>query len=514
MRPQLITGPRDLLLDTNVSVFNVDIRLSGLTVTGALEDADQNPVFFALPAAGANGLINLRDPVRLLRFAGVGTATVLQQSLQGLGVGEDVTVQIPPAVLAARTAAAAAPTPGNLQFQAQTVSYLGANTFPDSSFDRHYTSGAGIGTADFFSVTKPYFYPTSWDTLGGPTNGENDGSNAAFWTAAKLSMGTVQNSNPVFVAFQTPSRRVWIPSQATRQVQMRVDGKLLPLGSPITFPSNNNMAKIDFGSVGVGAGRKIVLQSSAIPSLWVAEISVDSGSAIVPYDWHTDTGRIVGAMMGDSYQINLPDYTLAGLPYAQYLAELLGWGAFTQSSIGGTGYLQDGGSADYPNVQSAIRQAVVTRENPTALLWQLGINDPSGAPTNAAMTAFAQAMRTALPNALLIAQTAWSPKESQGQQVGGKWQLLRTQLYATMAGVSGPWIIIDNLAGTWLTSSGKSRGAAMGPWQTGDGYVGGATGIGNGDTWVSNDQVHPTALGQKGLAELTAQFTKEALAAF
>lgn len=514
MRPILVPGPMDILLDNNVSIFNVDIRLNGLTVTGALEDADKSPVFFALPAAGSNGIINLRDPVRILRFAGAGTATVNQQGLAGPGVDDLAsTVVIPPAVLAARSAAATAPTPGNLQYQAQTVSYLGPNEFPDLSFDRHYTSGAGIGTADFFTKVKASFYPTSWESLGGPTNGENDGSNAAFWTAWKSSMGTVQNSNPVYVGFQTPSRYLWIPSQSGRQAQLRVDGKLLPINTPITWPSNNNMAKIDLGSVGAGAGRKIVLQGLGIHDLWLSELSVTSGAALAPYDWMADTGRVSAAFFGDSYQLG-GDYSLVGLPFVQYIAELSGFGATIQSSIGGTGYVTNGGSADYPDLQSAIRQTIVTRESPTVVVVQAGINDPGGAGTNAAMLAVYTALRAALPNALIVAQTAWSPSQTAGQAGGGKYQSMRTNLYSVMAGLSGPWIIIDNLAGTWLTSSGKSRSVAYGPWQTGDGNAGAPTGTGNGDTWVSADGTHPTALGYKGLAELFAMFLKEALIAF
>ena len=419
----------------------------------------------------------------------------------------------PASVVAARTAANTAPTPGNLQYQAQTVSYLGANAFPDLSFDRHYTSGAGIGTADFFTVTKPFFYPTSWDSLGGPTNGENDGSNAAFWTAWKSSMGTVQNSNPVYVGLQTPSRYLWIPSQSGRQAQLRVDGKLLPINTPITWPSNNNMAKIDFGSVAAGAGRKIVLQGIGIANLWLSEVSVSAGSAIIPYNYLTDTGKVSAAFMGDSYQLG-GDYSLVGLPFVQYMSELCGFGATIQSSIGGTGYITNGGSADFPSAQSSIRQAIVTRESPTVVVVQLGINDPGGAATNTGMSALFTALRTALPGSLIVAQTAWSPSQTAGQAGGGKYQLMRTNLYSVMAGLAGPWILIDNLAGTWSTSKGTSSGAGTGPWQTGDGNAGAPTGTGNGDTWVSADGTHPTALGYKGLAELFAAAYKAALATF
>lgn len=319
------------------------------------------------------------------------------------------------------------------------------------------------------------------------------------------------NGNPVYVGFQTPSRYLFIPSQSGRQAQIRVDGKLLPAGSPVTWPSNNNMAKIDFGSVGAGAGRKIVVQGIGIPNLWLSEVSVTAGSAIVPYDYLADTGKITAAFLGDSYQLG-GDYSLVGLPFVQYMAELCGFGATIQSSIGGTGYITNGGSADYPDMQSAIRQAIVTRDSPTVVVVQAGINDPGGGATNTGMSAVYTALRAALPNALIVAQTAWAPSQTAGQAGGGKYQLMRTNLYSVMAGLAGPWILIDNLAGTWSTSKGTNSGAGTGPWQTGDGRVGAPTGTGNGDTWVSADGTHPTAAGYKGLGELFAAAYKAAVA--
>lgn len=422
----------------------------------------------------------------------------------------DPTVAPTATVLAAKTAADGAPAPGAIPFQSQTISYLGSNAFPDLSFDRHYTSGAGFGTADFFTVTKPYFYPTSWDTLGGPTNGENDGSNAAFWTTKK-DMGQVQNANPVYFAFQTPSRYLWIPSQASRQSQLRVDGNLLPVNGQIVWPANNQMAKIDLGSVGTGPGRKIVVQGGG--DLWVSEISVSSGSPIIPYDWMADTKKVTASFMGDSYQQG-DAYTTAGFPFIQYIAELCGFGAHTASSIGGTGYgtANSGDPTSYPSFLSTIRLNAVTRDLPQVHICQGGINDPGDSTTTTAMQNYYSAIRSALPDALIVAQTAWSPVQSDGANPAGKFQAMRTALFNVMSGISGPWIIIDNLTGAWRTSRGTASATSTGAWQTGNGRVGAPTGTGNGDTWVSSDGTHPTATGYKGLAELFAAAYKAALA--
>jgi lysophospholipase L1-like esterase len=143
---------------------------------------------------------------------------------------------------------------------------------------------------------------------------------------------------------------------------------------------------------------------------------------------------------------------------------------------------------------------------------QAGINDPGGAATNTGMASVFTALRAALPSALIVAQTPWAPSQTAGANAGGKYQSMRTNLYSVMAGLAGPWILIDSLAGTWSTSKGTSSGAATGPWQTGDGNVGAPTGTGNGDIWVSADGTHPTAAGYKGLGELFAASYKPAVA--
>lgn len=294
--------------------------------------------------------------------------------------------------------------------------------------------------------------------------------------------------------------------------QLRVDGKLLPAGAPIAWPSNNNMAKIDFGSVASGAGRKIVIQGQALPNLWLSEVSVSAGAAIVPYDWHADTGRVSAAYLGDSYGIINPDYSLVGLPLVPYIAELCGFGALTQSSIGGTGYNTNGGSVDYPNALDSNRLDVVTRESPTVIIVALGVNDPGDASTVSAMQTLYAALRTRCPQALIVAVPPWAPGQTAGANPGGKYQAMRTALYSTFAGVSGPWIIVDNLAGRYATSKGTNSGAGTGPWLTGDGNAGAPTGSGNADTYMSADVPHLTAAGNKAFAELFAASYKAAVA--
>jgi hypothetical protein len=73
--------------------------------------------------------------------------------------------------------------------------------------------------------------------------------------------------------------------------------------------------------------------------------------------------------------------------------------------------------------------------------------------------------------------------------------------------------VLDNIRGSWKTSKGTSRSALRGPWQTGEGNKGAPTGVGNGDTWLNSDGVHPsTPVGITGLAEVLTSELRAALA--
>lgn len=101
MKPQYVTiiggTPKVVPLDTNMVPFNVSIRTDATTVELALEAPADSvaansftptvgpaPTWVAAPAAGANGVIVLKDPYAAVRFtkATNGLATVLQSGLR------------------------------------------------------------------------------------------------------------------------------------------------------------------------------------------------------------------------------------------------------------------------------------------------------------------------------------------------------------------------------------------------------------------------------------------------
>lgn len=79
---------------------------------------------------------------------------------------------------------------------------------------------------------------------------------------------------------------------------------------------------------------------------------------------------------------------------------------------------------------------------------------------------------------------------------------------AAVPQLTGPWVQVNNLAGTWRNSSGASGSLGGQPWQTGSGRVGATTGTGNGDRYVSPDGTHPSAAGVDYLCMRLAQGTR------
>jgi len=105
MKPQYITlfgtTPKIVALDTNMVPFNVSIRpAAGVTVelsteapndfvqpntfTPRVAPAGAAVVWVAAPAAGANGVIVLKDPYAAVRFTPTtgGECTIMQQGLR------------------------------------------------------------------------------------------------------------------------------------------------------------------------------------------------------------------------------------------------------------------------------------------------------------------------------------------------------------------------------------------------------------------------------------------------
>ena len=124
-----------------------------------------------------------------------------------------------------------------------------------------------------------------------------------------------------------------------------------------------------------------------------------------------------------------------------------------------------------------------------------------------------QGARAANPESVLVAVGPWAPSEINGTNPSGTYIARMNAISEIVEALPGPWVVLDNLRGNWRTSKGTSRGALRGPWQTGEGKTGAPTGVGNGDTWLNADGVHPTTpVGITGLAEVLTSELRAALA--
>lgn len=219
-------------------------------------------------------------------------------------------------------------------------------------------------------------------------------------------------------------------------------------------------------------------------------IGIGPQDTIETLDWAKELSF---GVMSDSYG-GSDGGTFVGGPFF-YAAFRLQCGKYCCSTGGGSGYDTNGTGGENFN----SRLAEVLASNPDVMLFSGGINDATFA--NAG-TVFAAARSGS--SRVIVVTAPWTPANASRSAGSAK----RDTIYAALSAIAGPWIFVDNIAGTWIskradgTLTTKSSGAA--PWQTGNGYVGATTSAGNGDFYVS-DGVHPSQpAGVRYLGELLA----------
>ena len=135
---------------------------------------------------------------------------------------------------------------------------------------------------------------------------------------------------------------------------------------------------------------------------------------------------------------------------------------FYLSAGGGSGYITGG----IPNKTFQQREPSLVAVNPDIIVTAGGINDSATGLQVGAQAYFA-ANRAALPNHLAVVTGNWNPNGTSTGSATTKWTDIIAGLQA--GDPSGPYVIINNIAGTWQTSWGTSGVIGNGPWQTGDG---------------------------------------------
>jgi len=179
---------------------------------------------------------------------------------------------------------------------------------------------------------------------------------------------------------------------------------------------------------------------------------------------------------------------------------------FTLSAGGGSGFIT--GGSGLKTFQDAGRLACITNSNPDLVIVADPYNDGTTGLT-AGCTAVFAALRAALPNAVIVSMSTFTPQTSSYGSGVAKHALV----YPALQSIAGPWIDIDMTAGVWVNSSGATGHAGQAPWCTGTGKDGSPTGDGNADFVTNADGVHGSIYGSDYYARLTYTALRAAIAA-
>ncbi|HUD34306.1 MAG TPA: SGNH/GDSL hydrolase family protein [Variovorax sp.] len=426
-------------------------------------------------------------------------------------VPEATVPPVTPLALAKKAAASAPTAVASIPTRAGPApTLLESGATPSWPYQRYWISGDGRNNGSGTTADNPrldtvaFIYNFSkWAKRPtGTTNNLNDGSRADYWTTSADHGGS-----QAYIGIRTNSRYVAMPSETFCLMSLIVDGRMIVPG--VDYTANNQYAVWDLGT---NETRNLVFVGS--PTALISEVVIEDGATIAPYDFTVDQPVTI-SFTGDSY-LGHQAIEQTGLTFVDMQARLLGAVATTATHVGGTGYRADIDGDVQTRASSPERLARFTEAKPTIMIVELGINDPwpgSGPTTVESMKTLLQGARAANPNSVLVAVGPWEPNESDAREPNGQDVAVMNAISATVEALPGPWIVLDNIRGSWKTSNGTSRGSLRGPWQTGEGKTGSPTGIGNGDTWLNSDGVHPTTpAGITGLAEVLTTELRAALA--
>ena len=422
-----------------------------------------------------------------------------------------VTVPSDALLALAKTAAASAPTTvAAIPKRAGPVStLLASGATPAWSYQRYWISGDGRNGAGSAAADNPrldtvafiYNFANWVKRPAGITNNFNDASKADYWIP-----GGALGGSQAYIGLRTNSRYIAMPSSFGR-MSLIVDGQIVVPG--VDYTANNQYAVWDFGT---NMERSLVFVGSTGAS--ISEVVIENEASIAPYDFTASQPPTI-SFTGDSY-LGHGAFKETGMSFVDMQARLLGAIATTATHIGGTGYRADNGGDPATRADSPQRMARFTEAKPTIMILELGINDPwpgSGPSTMESMKTVLQGARAANPESVLVAVGPWAPSQINGTNPSGTYIARMNAISEIVEALPGPWVVLDNLRGNWRTSKGTSRSSLRGPWQTGEGKAGAPTGVGNGDTWLNADGVHPTTpVGITGLAEVLTGELRAALA--
>lgn len=357
-----------------------------------------------------------------------------------------------------------------------------------------------------------------------PTFAESaDFASGSIAGAVFVSLGSsnIYKSTPLFAAYSGQGRDVYKPSPgagsgtffsfATDAQAFEIDLQTGGFGIPIllivdgefasatayngTPPASGNIRrqwKFTFPTKKI---RHIQVLNSGIYN-GIAGIFVGPRDVVIPWNPGLDGGLVA---ISDSYG----GFAYGAVPHggpAIGLIDAAGYAAAVQQ-YGGSGYYATNGFNGY---EDRLRANIAAQAKTPAIVYTAGgINDPQSAlTTKAAIDSYFSYCAASVPDALHIVMGPWCPKQS---YINGtdKYTEITSWINSALRN-SGLkyYIFLDTVAGGWETGWGTSRTGSE-PWITGSGYVGGTTGTGNADIYISNDQTHPSSDGVEYLLRRT-----------
>lgn len=209
-------------------------------------------------------------------------------------------------------------------------------------------------------------------------------------------------------------------------------------------------------------------------------INIESTARTIGYPTLKKGPRCI--ILGDSFT----EGTGASDVFRSYVNRLglhMGWGDTWASGSGGTGYLATPAGFNPPRVTFRSRVTTdVINQNPNIVIIAGGYNDygtytPGQVGTEAGL--LFDAIINGLPNAEVIVIGPWSSKGGYQSGDSGESDAIKAQA------VSRGLYFIDPGGESWITGTGR---------------VGATTGVGNADTYISSDGIHPSDAGHAYLA--------------
>jgi len=274
---------------------------------------------------------------------------------------------------------------------------------------------------------------------------------------------------------------------AGQGIYIEVDGRRVCDGlfyPTVQLTQNNAYQILDFRTAGPRKNRTIRVAVNNIGTfsyIWVSPQDTVTASQ--------NPNRYTLAVVGDSEIFGSNSSPiLAGMDMVTQFAELVGNDNFANLGVGGTGFVYNGAGLTY--IQ---RLADVVALNPDVVWIQGAYNDSTANGVTAsqllpAALAYYQALRAALPNALII-------------QAGTGGGVTPTVLQAVDAVLAAAVAQFNDNFTFFVPAS-----TATPPWFSGTGYLGGTNGSGNSDIYVGpSDTTHPSQLGVAYMASKMAQ---------